>query len=410
METPPARRDARRLHEAAWPDMFANLQAAYASLTQTQFELEHRATELEAARDLFQLVIESLSEALVLIDRTGRVIQTNPAASALLGAPGTQLLGRPFAEICNTPAIPATPWQLLERSPEGRLRDLEVDLPTISGAVIPVLASCGLIRDKETRIIGMLFVAWDITARRQAADTLAQQARELARSNAELEQFAYVASHDLQEPLRMMASFSSLLGRRYQGRLDEDADEFLGYIIDGATRMQRLINDLLAYSRISSQARPLGPVSGAAVLQAVRFNLGAAFEESQAILTVDPLPDLLGDESQLIRLFQNLIGNAIKFRHRDRPPVVQVGVQRQDAEWLFTIRDNGIGLGAQYAEQIFLIFQRLHTRDEYPGTGIGLAVCKKIVERHGGRIWVESTPGQGSTFYFTLPVPPKEQL
>ncbi|MGH8606848.1 MAG: sensor histidine kinase [Gammaproteobacteria bacterium] len=225
--------------------------------------------------------------------------------------------------------------------------------------------------------------------------------RTVDRSNAELEQFAYVASHDLQEPLRMVASYLQLLERRYQGRLDADAHEFIGYAVDGAKRMQVLINDLLAYSRVTTRRQPLVPVDCEAVLKATLADLGRAIAETGATVTHGPLPKVSGDPIQLGQLFQNLIGNALKFRGKE-PPEVRIEAAEHPSEWVFSVRDNGIGIEPQYAERVFVIFERLHGPGRYPGTGIGLAICKKIVARHGGRIWVESQPGQGATFYFTI--------
>lgn len=221
-------------------------------------------------------------------------------------------------------------------------------------------------------------------------------------SNRELEQFAYVASHDLQEPLRAVNSYAQLLARKYQGNLDAKADKYLGYIIEGATRMQQLINDLLEFSRVGTRGKPLQPTACETVLSQVLENLKVALFESQAQVTHDPLPIVMGDEIQLIQLFQNLISNAIKFR-REEPPQVHISAVQRENDWIFGVLDNGIGMEPEYFDRIFTIFQRLHSRAEYPGTGIGLAVCKKIIERHGGSIWVESELGVGTTFFFTLP-------
>jgi signal transduction histidine kinase len=241
------------------------------------------------------------------------------------------------------------------------------------------------------------------TAEREAAEKgLRRQARDLARSNAQLEEFAYVASHDLQEPLRMIKSYLELFARRYAGRLDADADQFIAYAVDGATRMQHLISDLLAYSRVGTAAAPMAPVDCDTVLAQALNDLKVAMDESGAVVTHDPLPAVVGDGGQLRQVFENLIGNAIKFRNA-APPRVHISAARTGDEWTLRVRDNGIGIAPEHAGRIFAIFQRLHTRDEYPGTGIGLTICKKIVERHGGRIWVDSAEGRGATFAFTLP-------
>lgn len=251
---------------------------------------------------------------------------------------------------------------------------------------------------KPARIEGTFI---DVTERVRAEEALKKTLEALERSNQELEQFAYVASHDLQEPLRMVSSYTQLLAQRYRGELDADANEFIGFAVDGANRMQQLINDLLAYSRVNTRGGPFDPTDCSTALGRARANLSVAIEESGALVTNDDLPTLWADKTQLVQVFQNLIGNAIKFRG-EQPPRVHVSARQEGDEWLFSIRDNSIGIDAQYFERIFVIFQRLHGR-EHTGTGIGLAICQRIVERHGGRIWVESEPGKGSIFYFTIP-------
>ncbi|MDP5018018.1 MAG: ATP-binding protein, partial [Dolichospermum sp.] len=235
------------------------------------------------------------------------------------------------------------------------------------------------------------------------ADELAQLAEDLQRSNAELKKFAYVASHDLQEPLNQVANYVQLLEMRYETELDTDAKEFIGYVVEGVSLMQTLIDDVLAYSNVDTLGIAFQVTEVEAALNRTLKNLRQRIAETDAIITHDPLPTVMADETQLIQLFLNLIGNAIKFRS-SQPPKIHIGAERLEDEWLFSIQDNGIGLDPQFSDRIFIIFQRLHTRDEYPGTGMGLAICKKIIECHRGRIWVESQLGQGATFYFTIPI------
>lgn len=280
------------------------------------------------------------------------------------------------------------------------------------GRVVWVHGEAKVVRDESGRPLFLQGVAFDISALKQAEEELkklnqtleqrvTERTEELSRSNAELEQFAYVASHDLQEPLRAVASFAKLLARRYADQIDATGQDYINRIVGGAIRMQTLITDLLTYSRVGRQGRPFAMTSCAAVLSTVCGNLKVAIEESGAELTIEDLPAAWGDETELTQLFQNLIGNALKFRS-ERPTQIRVAAQADDSGWLFSVQDNGIGIDPAYAERIFQIFQRLHSRSQYPGTGIGLAVCKKIVEHHGGRIWVESAPDQGAMFCFTL--------
>lgn len=257
-------------------------------------------------------------------------------------------------------------------------------------------------RDEQGELKQMVGINYDITEHKQIEQALQQLTLDLQRSNQELEQFAYVASHDLQEPLRAITSYTQLLAKRYQGQLDEKADKYIYYVVDGATRMQQLIQDLLAYSRVGRYELKQQPTDCNAVLQQVQQNLQAAIAESNAVLIIDPLPTIFADTVQVMQLFQNLVGNALKYRG-DAPPMIRVSARQQSKSWVFSIQDNGIGIEPQYAERIFEIFQRLHTRREYEGTGLGLAICKKIVERHHGHLWVESQLGQGALFCFALP-------
>ena len=239
--------------------------------------------------------------------------------------------------------------------------------------------------------------------RQQAEKDLSRKAEELARSNADLEQFAYVASHDLQEPLRMVTAYTQLLAERYRGKLDENADKFIGYACEGAQRMQVLIQDLLAFSRVGRNGVARASVDCNAVMEEVLQTLASAIQESGAVVTHGALPEVWADRSQMTQVVQNLIGNAIKFRGKE-PPLISVQAEKSGRYWLFSVSDNGIGIAPESAENIFVVFQRLHARTEYPGNGIGLAICKKIIERYGGRIWVEPQAGSGSIFKFTMPL------
>jgi signal transduction histidine kinase len=306
-------------------------------------------------------------------------------------------------------------WKGMEALNVIRRQNLDIPLIVVSGALGDVTAvECikqgatdyvlkdGLARLPEV-VRRALREKHEHGLRRQAEKDLAKKADELARSNADLEQFAYVASHDLQEPLRMVAAYTQLLSERYQGKLDGDADKFIGYAREGALRMQVLIQDLLAFSRVGRKESASAEIDCNDVLKEVRQTLEAAMQESGATVTSANLPSVWADRTQMAQLFQNLIGNAIKFRRKEAP-VISIQAEKENDHWLFRVTDNGIGIAPEFAENIFVVFQRLHARTEYPGNGIGLAICKKIVERCGGKIWVESQVDGGATFKFTLPI------
>ncbi len=299
-------------------------------------------------------------------------------------------------------------WNGMESVEILRREGLDIPVMMVSGALgeltavecIKRGAADYVLKDQLTRLPESVRRA---IREKQLRDQNKQALEELARSNRDLEQFAYVASHDLQEPLRMVAAYTQLLAERFQGKLDAEGDKYIHYAIDGALRMQTLVQDLLAFSRVGRQGTELKKIDCNVLMETVRQNLDATIKESGAQVICEPLPTVMADSSQLMQVLQNLIANAIKFRGT-APPVIRVKACQKERDWLFTVADNGIGIAAEHAEVIFVIFKRLHTRTEYPGSGIGLSICKKIIEHHGGRIWVESEPGQGCTFHFTLPV------
>ncbi len=287
---------------------------------------------------------------------------------------------------------------------KGHVADVEMQIRCKDGSVRDGLFWGEVISSQGRK--DFLTVMIDVTDRKQAERALARQAQELARSNAELDHFAHAVSHDLNEPLRMVASYMQLLEQRYGGQLDEQAKEYMHFAADGARRMQAMIKAILSLAQVSSQGGKLAPTDCEDVLARVLHSLRLRIDECGAVVTHAPLPTVWADEPQLTRVFQNLIGNAIKFQPAGRTPRVDIGVERVGSEWQFAVRDNGIGIDMRHAQRLFQIFQRLHKHDGYEGTGIGLTLCRRIIERHGGRIWVESQPDEGATFYFTLPVTP----
>ena len=348
-------------------------------------------------------LLEAAPDPMVVVNQGGEIVLLNLQAekqfgyrrNELLGQKVTNIIPEGFAERLIADGLRSAEDALAQRigtgiELSGRRKD-RTEFP-IELMLSPLSGADGILVTAAIR---------NISVRKAAEAHLLQKVEELNRSNEELGQFAYIASHDLQEPLRMVASFTQLLSRRYKGKLDSDADEYIAFAVDGATRMQRLIQDLLAYSRIGTKGKELLKTSSESALRTALSNLRGAIEESGALVTHEPLPDVLADETQLIQLFQNLVGNAIKYQNPGIPRI-HIGATNDGKQYEFSVRDNGLGIDPQYFERIFGMFQRLHKREEFAGTGIGLAICKKIVERHGGQISVDSKPGIGSTFHFAL--------
>jgi PAS domain S-box-containing protein len=341
-------------------------------------------------------------DAIFVVDSADVVSFWNKGAEDLYGITREQAIGNVAYKLIQT-KFPESFEQVVNRAIDKGQWAGELRHTTSGGEELVVESRWALRRGENGEPTGFLETNRDITARKQAEEALRSNMASLEQVNAELREFAYVASHDLQEPLRAVSSYVQLLAQRYKGRLDQDADDFIFYARDGASRMQRLIEDLLAYSRVGTRKDPFEPTDCEAVFNETLLNLQLAIEDSCARVSHDPLPTVLADRFQLVQLFQNLLSNAIKF-HGESSPIIHIGVEKRKREWLFSVRDNGLGIEEQYFQRIFQVFQRLHGRDEYSGTGIGLAICKKIVEKHGGRIWVESAPGTGATFHFTIPV------
>ncbi|KCZ72009.1 PAS domain S-box [Candidatus Methanoperedens nitroreducens] len=398
---------------------------------------------LERSEKRFRSVVQAASDAIISTDSSGNIISWNRGAQVVFGYSEEEVLGKSLIIL------------MPERYRDAYLRKLEQARSTRESKIIGrTFESHGLRKDGGEFPLELSIASWkteegifytgivrDITERKQAEEALhrardelelrvqertrelaraneslqaeikerrraeeelRRRTEDLARANAELEQFAYIAAHDLQEPLRMISIFTQLLAKHYKGRLDKDADEFITYVVDGARHMQQMIEDLLTYSRVGTSGKPFKPTNCEAVFYQAVANLKMAIEENRAEVTHDPLPTVIVDTSQMIELFQNLISNAIKFR-REELPRIHVLAKKQESEWIFSVKDNGIGISPEFMGQLFKIFQREYVA-KYPGTGVGLAICRRIVERHGGRIWAESEPGKGSTFYFTIPV------
>jgi PAS domain S-box-containing protein len=356
-------------------------------------------------------LLEAAPDAMVLVTAAGAIVLVNLEAERMFGYVREELIGKSVATVI--PDVWAFPVALGERCRDAVEANRDASGDEIGAAVearavrkdgsgLPIELALSVLGGGEEPLVTVAIR--DITARRASESRLLDTVAELNRSNEELGHFANIASHDLQEPLRMIASYTQLLARRYKGKLDTDADEYIAFAVDGAVRMQRLIQDLLSYSRVGTDGKLLASTSSEDALSQAISNLRKAIEDSGAQVTHDPLPEVRADEGQLVQLFQNLVGNAIKYQRAGVPQIHISSVQTtaDSAKWMFSVHDNGLGIDPKYFDRIFGMFQRLHKREEFEGTGIGLAICKKIVERHGGNISVESRPGEGSTFRFGL--------
>jgi PAS domain S-box-containing protein len=364
----------------------------------------------EAEKHLVQMegqyrgLLEAAPDAMVVVNQGGEIVLLNVQAEKQFGYRRDELIGQKvkniipegFAERLIADGLRSAEDALAQQIGTG----IELTGRRKDGSDFPIELMLSPLASTE----GILVTAAirNISVRKKAEAHLLQKMKELNRSNEELGQFAYIASHDLQEPLRMVASYTQLLSKRYKGKLDSNAEEYIAFAVDGASRMQRLIQDLLAFSRIGTKGKDPSDISSEEALKQALINLHGAIEESGALVTHGPLPTVMADETELIQLFQNLVGNAIKYQNPGVPRVHIAAAKNGSKKWMFSVQDNGLGIDPQYFERIFGMFQRLHKREEFAGTGVGLAICKKIVERHGGSISVESQPGHGSTFRFAF--------
>ncbi|MFL5764063.1 MAG: sensor histidine kinase [Bacteroidia bacterium] len=365
-------------------------------------ELDFRIKKLTESEERFRIIVQEVKDyAIFMLDPDGYIMSWNKGAENIKGYTASEIVGQHFSVFYTDEEIERKePEYNLEMTRKlGRYRS-EGWRKRKNGKLFWAEVSFNALYDAAGKLKGFAKVTKDNTAQKMADYALREKSEELARSNSELEQFAYVASHDLQEPLRMVTSYVQLLAKRYKGKLDEDADEFIGFAVDGSNRMRILINSLLEYSRVNRE-KPFEMIDVNALLAEMQQVLSNQIEENHVSIVTTELPTIFGDQVLISQLFQNLISNAIKFKS-DRKPEIRISCKTMENEYLFSVADNGIGIQKEYSDKIFVIFQRLHSKEQYPGTGIGLAICKKIVERHGGRIWVESEPGKGSTFYFTI--------
>ena len=375
----------------------------------TKFKKTEEALKLSSRYN--RSLIEASLDPLVTIGPDGKITDVNKSTESATGYSKDELIGTDFSDYFTEPEKARSGYKQVFK--EGSVYDYPLEIKHKHGEITPVLYNASVYKDESGEVIGVFAAARDITEMKKAEnklkeyqDTLEEKVEirteELAKSNADLEHFAYVASHDLREPLRMITSFLQLLERRYNDKLDQDANEFIGFAVDGAKRLNDMINDLLEYSKVTNKEQVFRPVKLEKVLEEALINLIVPTEEHNAIIDYDPLPTVNGDEKLLVQLFQNLIGNAIKY-HGQKPPKIHISSTKENNQYIISIKDNGIGIDSQHLDRIFIIFQRLHRNDEYEGTGIGLAIAQKIVHQHGGQIWAKSEPGKGTTLYFTIP-------
>jgi two-component system, chemotaxis family, sensor kinase Cph1 len=362
---------------------------------------------LEGVNSLYRGLIEEMSEGVATLTYDGAIFYCNAQLASLLQVPLNKIIGLNFNDFI-IPEDLRIYWAIFENGLKTKNKG-EINIKSFYGVVLPVHISINTLKDLN----GVYVVITDLSKLKKAENKLREyqksleekvekRTEELAKSNAELEHFAYIASHDLREPLRMITSFLQLLERRYSDKLDQDANEFIGFAVDGAQRLDEMIKDLLEYSQFTNIQREFENLKLEKVLEESLINLKVSIEENKAVITHDSLPIIEGDEQLLVQLFQNLIGNAIKYRSQETPHI-HISVKKETNQYLFSIEDNGIGINSEHLNRIFKMFQRLHQKDEYEGTGIGLSITKKIITHHGGQIWAESEPGKGSTFYFTIP-------